>query len=532
MTRSSLRSLLLTIVLISSNFVLAQQGEYILGKLLDAKTQEPIAFASIRIKDRALGIVSNIDGSFRLPVKYKEHGDIIEISSMGYQTQEFFIHDFSIYELNKVRLQPAILELEEAIVTAKQKKRKRLSARKIVRRAIDNILTNYPTAPYSKVGYYRDYQLENGKYVNLNEAILEVFDQGFQTVDTTFTKTRIYDYIKSSKFKRDTFADNPYDYKKGNKIIENAHLSSHGGNEFSILRIHDAIRNYQLNAFDFINGLKNGGILKNHSFRRMPDISFDDVPLYVIKLKRNNSFNFAIGIIYIAKTDFAIQKLEYAIYNKTKRNEKLGKRGIKAKAIMEVKTEYARNVNNKMYLNYISFYNPFKLRVPPKFVLETIKFYKQRENFVLTFNNRVNPEDALAYKNYQVYFRGEKLKFGRLVALDNQVLLFPKLKTRKQKKVWKDLLFAVENNNLNLNKMNFSVNGLRDVYGNLIHQASIKEYNQFREFFTQEVKSNAKLPKDTLFMNLRKPIFENQPVVKPDNFNDYWMNTPLQNIEN
>jgi hypothetical protein len=110
------------LLLLVSNSILSQQREYINGKLIDAKTQEPIVFASIRIKDRALGVISNVDGSFKIPLKYKEYGDIIEISSIGYQTKEILIQDFLVYELNNVRLQPATIDLEEAVVTAKKKR--------------------------------------------------------------------------------------------------------------------------------------------------------------------------------------------------------------------------------------------------------------------------------------------------------------------------------------------------------------------------------------------------------------------------
>lgn len=74
-------------------FLSAQQEDFIIGKLLDSKTKEPVPFASIRIKDRALGMISNTDGSFKIPLKFKEYGDFIEISSMGYETKELLIQD-------------------------------------------------------------------------------------------------------------------------------------------------------------------------------------------------------------------------------------------------------------------------------------------------------------------------------------------------------------------------------------------------------------------------------------------------------
>jgi len=500
------------------SLVFSQQREFIFGKLLDAKTQEPITFASIRIKGRALGVISNEDGSFKIPAKYKEYGDIIEMSSMGYRSLEMLIDDFFTYQLNIVRLQPAVLELDEVLLTGKSKRKKRLSAKRIVRKSIENIPKNYPGTPFSQVGYYRDYQLDNGIYVNLNEAILEVFDYGFKTIDTSATKTRIYDYLKNEKFKRDTLSDNEYDYKSGSKTIYNAYMSGFGGNEFSTLRAHDAIRNYQLNSYDFINCLKDGDILSNHSFKKMSDTFLDNRLLYVIKFKRNQYENSARGTLYISKNDFAIHKLEYAVYDNSRRskNRKVIDSGIKGKLIFEVKTEYQSGSNNKMYLNYISFHNTFQLREPPKFILKFLDIDLAKQKFILTFTNPLSLEKSLDW----------------LIVLENQVWLFPQLKSKKQLMMWEELKIASENNKLSQKILNFNLNNIRDVNDNIINERNIKDYNQFREFFVQEVKLNLETPQMNLFMYNRKPIFENQPIKKPENFEDYWMNTPLQNIRN
>ena len=58
-------------------------------------------------------------------------------------------------------------------------------------------------------------------------------------------------------------------------------------------------------------------------------------------------------------------------------------------------------------------------------------------------------------------------------------------------------------------------------------------YRQFREFFVQEIKANGSVLRDTLFMKKDIPIFDTiQPIIKPDYFGDYWMNTPLKNKTN
>ena len=72
------------------------------------------------------------------------------------------------------------------------------------------------------------------------------------------------------------------------------------------------------------------------------------------------------------------------------------------------------------------------------------------------------------------------------------------------------------------------VQNVRDIDGNLVNEPDIQEYQQFREFFPQRIKPNSRAPLDDLFMDKRKPIFSEQPITRPKNFDDFWMNTPLQ----
>lgn len=150
------------------------------------------------------------------------------------------------------------------------KKEKKKSARSIIRTAIDRIPENYPFSPYSYVGYYRDYQVLDGRYLNMNEAIMKVFDQGFGTEDFKNTQTTLFSYKNNTDFPRDTIASKPYDYVNRSKIISNATLDGQGGNEYTILRLHDAIRNYNINAYDFVNRL-NKDLIKNHRLKLLPE---------------------------------------------------------------------------------------------------------------------------------------------------------------------------------------------------------------------------------------------------------------------
>ncbi|NER17569.1 carboxypeptidase-like regulatory domain-containing protein [Spongiivirga citrea] len=526
------------LLFLGANSVLSQRSEYIIGKLVDSTTQEPIAFATIRIKDRSLGIISNTDGSFKIPLRYKEYGNIIEISSMGYQTKEILIESFSVDELNNVKLQPATLELEEVVVFAKKKKQ--LTARQIVRRALRSIPKNYPVEPFSTIGYYRDYQLDSLRYVNLNEAILEVFDQGFNTTDSVKTKVKIFDFLKNTDFKRDSLAMLSYDYqfKEGRKVIDKAFLSSYGGNEFTILRVHDALRNYKINSYSFVHRLKSD-LLSEHKFKKEPDTFLDDEPFYTVKFEKLTSDYSAYGTMYISKRNFAIRKMEYTTYDRTRKlpNGIINKHKTNNQLIFEIITEY-HPTNEKMYLNYISFHNVFQLWDPPKFVLDYTSVDIDQKRFMISFNRTPDLQAALNKDNYVFKYKEKEIDFTK-IKLDisdknrKTLFLYPKMSRDKAEKMFSSIAAAARKKPIDSLLLSVQAYNIRDLDGNLINEWTSRDYDQFREFFVQEVKTNVKSPSqlDSLFMDKRRPIFKDQPITKPDNFNDYWMNTPLQNVK-
>ncbi len=517
-------------LVITSGF--AQKNEYIGGQLLDAKTDEPIVFASIRIKGRSLGVISNADGGFKIPLKYKAYGDTLEISSMGYESKELLIKELSELELHILKLNPGILNLSEAVVSANKKRE--LTARQIVRKAIRAIPDNYPVEPFSTVGYYRDYQLDSIQYVNLNEAILEVFDQGFDTTDSISTKVKIYDYVENTNFKRDSLALQSYDYdsKKRRKVIANAFLSAHGGNEFNILRVHDAIRNYKINSYSFVHRLKSD-LLSEHKFSRAPDTYFEKEALYTIKFSKLLLNYSAYGTIYISKNNFAVHKSEYSVYDLRKKREDglLNKHGNRNRLIFEITTEY-RESNDKLYLNYISFHNTFRLWDPPKLVTEYIIPDFELKCFVIGFNNKLKLEDAQLVENYVVKVKGKTIKFRKAELLDSQdvVFLYPMMYPNKAEEMLREIEIAARKDKITNELFEIKIINISDVEGNVINQWTSKDYNQFREFFPQKIKPNTVALTDSLYMKKQFPIFENQPIVKPDNFDEYWMNTPLKKV--
>lgn len=517
-------------LLLSINLLCGQQPEFVDGRLINSKTQEPIPYASIRIKNNNMGVISNSDGGFKIPFNFKKIGDTLEISSIGYKTKKAPLSKFSRNQVNIISLIERIEVLNEVVVV-KSKKHKRLNAKEIVKSAIKRINENFPVNPFSYVGYYRDYQLKGNSYINLNEAILAIFDPGFGVEDLKDTQIRIYRYLENQDFIRDSIAAQAYDYTNRKKIIPKATISGRIENEYIRLRLHDAIRNYNIYTYSFVDRL-DIDFIKNHKLKLSADTFFDETPLYNIKISKVLDNIEVTGNIYINKINFGIHKLEYAVYEKEPPKSLKGPfwnigvktmdNGKAAKLLYDIKVEY-RSKNDKMYLNYISFNNAFDILLPPKFVPLAAEIDSDEKRFELIMNNPPLEKDALLPKNYNLYYQKQKLKIESIKINKNSIYLYP-----KNAKVIFDPILVEHFKSMNFTKVAIEIKNVKDIYGNIVNESEAIHYRQFREFFTQKISSKTEKTVDSLYMIKTSPLNQNKAIVPPTNLLDYWLNTPLK----
>ncbi|WGK63944.1 carboxypeptidase-like regulatory domain-containing protein [Croceiramulus getboli] len=520
--------LLFYLGLICVSFTLyAQTPEFISGQLLDAQTAQPIPFATIKIKNENKGLISNEDGGFRVPLNFKERGDTLVISFIGYTTREVLLSELDTTQINRILLKERIEQLGEVRLRTRTKPSQRLrSAKDIVNRAIKDIPLNYPQQPFSYLGYYRDYQKKGAQYLNLNEALLEVFDLGFGSIDFHGTQTRIYRYENNANFPKDSLAARPYDYINKNKVIDNAVLDNRGGNEYTLLRLHDAIRNHQINSFDYVNKLSED-FIEQHEFEFLPPSSVNEVPLYAIKLQKSIGNIRVQGTIYISQTDFKIYKLEYRVRESANNIIVKGmpdrQDPSSGRTLYEIIVEYQER-EGLMYPNYISFFNTFKVLQPPKFTITDVRVNLEERCFELQFNTPPDPDDAVKKRFYRLAYQGVRMRLDRAELRDQTVLLYP-----KDPELIFDPKRIVSLQRLNGQGLTVDVRSIEDTQGNKIFVQSMETYNQYREFFVQELKLNPFKPLDNRYMRNTQPMHRDQPIVELDNIDEYWLNTPLKN---
>lgn len=515
------------VLFISLGLVCPLIGQQLLkGSVRDKQSGAPISFASIGIKHQSIGVVSNLEGDFQIPNSYQERGDTIVLSCIGYDRLELPLRSLLKEQVNVIRLQKGIYALPEAVV---QSKKRRLSANRIVRRAIKNIPKNYPQSPFSYMGYYRDYQKKEEEYINLNEAIVEIFDQGFQTEDQTHTALKLYDLKLNEEFTIDTTTSIAYD-NEVDKFVPNARLTPFGGNELSILLMHDAIRNHAVHAYSFVDTFALH-FARNHKFKLLAPTTSGDLILHRIAFEGQYPYvssKFHIdGEIYIEHDTYAIHKLVYSVYTEKDEAKEL---------VYDIQLEYSK-IEELMYLNYISFNNLFHMAKPPLFRAEEINFDTTRSrndafsNSIIDQKTRINirlnkPAErtsALNPDNYIIRLKNKKLDIAtvNLGAGGSAINLYLKSSTE------------VEQLNINPGKwlplLTLEFDNIYDQENNKLNEPVYEEVHQFRELFRQKVTHYPSPPKNLFFIRKDTILSANLiHLTESQRTDDYWMNTPLK----
>jgi len=551
-----IRFVFLLILIIQTNIIVGQETDFIYGQLVNSDDQTPIPFAHISIKNKAKGTISNMDGGFRIPGKYYKSKDTLVITSIGYYSKKIPLISLDQNLRNVMILMRKEEVLDEITIgDSGNKSRKdgqsidnssasltnRVRAKDIVQLALDRIPENYPFKPFSYVGYYRDYQMNKGNYMNLNEAVMHVFDAGFGASDSVQTQTRIYKYNKNLTFPEDTLANMPYDYNNERKYISSTELGTPkaGRNEYTLLRIHDALRNYNINSYDFVNRL-DADFIKHHKFKFLSGTSIDSIPLYAISIyKRWERYFTAIGKIFISKGDYKIYKMQYAVYDKsvrlesqkeqqTKSNKSDKKKKKLGKLLYEIIVEY-QLYKGIMYPNYISFNNSFQSLKPPVFYpkraeLKDSSGLMDPNVIKLTFSLDALQKKALKKKNYRLWFNNKLLNISKLIISEIDIVEFYLDKNTL-------LMYTPYKmtENMDQKKPKRQYDKIYDESSYELYIGPYRSLNQYREFFVQELDIDTKKPKDTFYMIKDQPIFKNQPIAPKKKQQEYWMNTPLKN---
>ncbi len=518
-----IRHLIFIGLLLSINHPLTycQQPDYIRGKVIDSKTSNPVPYATVYLKKSQVGVISNAEGDFRILNNPGFQSDSLIVSCIGYYRLSV---DFSVLKttgINNLKLVPNIYRLNEVRVTARKK---RLSPEIIIARAFRNIKKNYPTVPFTYVSYYRDYLKDSINYLNLNEAIIQTLDKGFEYPSDS-NKYRLLDFKKNMDFLRKNITPY-YDLPETDhsdvsfKRIPHAIVGDQYGNEFFILLVHDAIRNFDKRSFSFVDTLTQN-FIKNHRFSTPVGIYDGITLLYKIDFTAKRQITGDTiqmkGSIYIQPDDYSVHKLEYS--GSYLDSEK------KSKEIFNIETEYGHEpaVNSRMCLKYISFNNSFTIPDAADnnfFKIEKVEWRQEGGPYtdlllkdmtiVAYFNRKIDPVSGSKIENYDMTIGKRKAKITRIKVDGPNLYITIRDDKFKRKE---------------LDSTRLSYGNVKDINGNILNKRRDLEFRQFRELFVQEYNKPLEFKNNCFIQSL--PLEQNC-VSNSDKSGRFWMNTPLK----
>ena len=257
-----------------------QEVTYITGLIIDAESLEPLPFATIGLKNKGKGTVSNNSGEFGLNITPDCINDTLYVSYLGFYGREIPVRQ-SFGNNFTITMKREFISIPEIII-------RNQIPQEIIYKTLSSIPHNYGNTPAYLTGFYREGILRKNELQTYSEAILQIFK-------SPYSGSLLNDQIKVFKSRK----------------IENVNstdtLTVRLKAGLSTCLELDGVKNY----FDFIDRQS----ITQYSYRLTDIVSFDDESAFEIEFVQKEEVDLPLfkGNIFINTSDFAILRAEFEI---------------------------------------------------------------------------------------------------------------------------------------------------------------------------------------------------------------------------
>ncbi|HEX7492667.1 MAG TPA: carboxypeptidase-like regulatory domain-containing protein [Bacteroidales bacterium] len=310
---------------VAADSTIIEKEKYITGKIVDDETSEPLPFATIALKNKGKGTVTNINGDFGLKIGSDFFSDTLSVSYLGYQGREIPVKNVFGNNLT-ISMKREYVSIPEIII-------KNHNPQDVISRAFRAIPHNYGDTPAAMTGFYREGVMRKSELQTYSEAILQIYK-------SAYTGTLFGDQIKVFKSRkientdrRDTLA-----------IRLKAGLST-------CLELDGA-----KNIFDFLSNQS----ISDYTYRLTDIVTYDEEAAFAIEFEQRENVDLPLfkGTIYINTVDYGILNAEFEINPRL--IHKIKNSFISASShgfdTWPVSVKYSvsyRKMNNRYFLNHV-----------------------------------------------------------------------------------------------------------------------------------------------------------------------------------
>jgi hypothetical protein len=286
------------------------------GKALDRETREPLPFASVGIKGKALGTITNLQGEFDFHFPSEYRNEILVISMLGYLNYEAPVWTVVESDSAVIELSKSTTMLQEVVVSDS------LTGGDVLRIALSRIEQNYPMQPFLLDAFYRDVKKVAGTYISLLEAAVQIYDKDYAEPRN---KYRLREHVKLVEVRKSIGYESKFtSYFDQDNLLED-------------LLLHNNIRYRQIEAREELFA----------SMVREPDSYYNGHDIYVIAHTSDYRLR-----VFLDKKTFGIIHLTFETGAS---QEVLGrKKDLVSRFAGISKTLDFREVNGRYYPSYFS----------------------------------------------------------------------------------------------------------------------------------------------------------------------------------
>ncbi|MCE5345245.1 MAG: carboxypeptidase-like regulatory domain-containing protein [Bacteroidales bacterium] len=252
---------------------------YLTGRIVDDETNEPLPFATIAIKNKGKGTITNNNGEFGLKITSDLMDDTLSVSYLGYVGRE--LHVKEALADNKISLKKEFIPIPDIIIRNQR-------PQDIILKARSSISSNYGNTPASMAGFYREGILKRNELKTYSEAVLKIYK-------SPYTGTLLSDQIKVLKSRKIETTGTHDTLSVSLKAGLSTCLELDGAK----------------NIYDFISIES----IQDYRYRITDIVTYDEEQAYVIEFEQRENITEPLykGTIYINTYDFGILHAEFEV---------------------------------------------------------------------------------------------------------------------------------------------------------------------------------------------------------------------------
>jgi CarboxypepD_reg-like domain len=311
--------------ILSPDSLTVEKPRYITGKIIDSETSEALPFATISLKNKGKGTITNINGNFGMKITTDQYDDTLSFSYLGYLRREIPVKKAFGNNL-AVSMNREFISIPEIII-------KNQNPQEIVLKTLKAIPRNYGDTPVLMTGFYREGVLRKSELQTYSEAILQIYK-------SAYSGTLYSDQIKV------------YKSRKIENINRSDTLEIRLKAGLSTCLELDGARN----IFDFLNRES----MSDYSYRMTDIVTYDDESAYVIEFEQHENVDQPLfkGTLYINTVDYGIFNAEFEINPKmiSKMKNSFISTSTHGFDTWPISVKYSvsyRKMNNRYFLNHV-----------------------------------------------------------------------------------------------------------------------------------------------------------------------------------